>query len=322
MVSPSLLSHHHPPQSINQSSIDTILTLLITLQVLGSVGEQKTKPTQHSVKELRSLGLSPDIIVVRSSEPLEESTKAKLGVFCQVAPENTLSVHDVSNIYHVPLILAEQGLHRIVKKHLNLTHMAEAPDLRAWRVMAEGVDSTTDHVKVALVGKYNCMSDAYLSVTKALTHSGIHLKVKVEVHWVDASALETDIQQTHPAEHTKAWKTLRSCAGVLVPGGFGSRGVEGKVLAAKYCREEGVPYLGVCLGMQVMVIVYVRSVLGHKKANSEEFMEKETALEGSDPDDLTVAAADMEKAIVFMPEIDPETMGGTYYVLLFFLSLL
>ena len=300
-----------------------MLTLPITIlqQVLGSVGEQKTKPTQHSVRELRSLGLSPDVIVVRSSEPLEESTKAKLGVFCQVAPENTLSVHDVSNIYYVPLILAEQGLHRIVKRHLNLTHMAEAPDLRAWRVMAEGIDSTTDRVKVALVGKYNCTSDAYLSVTKALTHSGIHLQVGVDVHWVDASALEVSTRQTNPAEHARAWGAMRSCAGVLVPGGFGARGVEGKVLAAKYCREQGVPYLGVCLGMQVMVIEYVRGVLGRKEANSEEFMEKETALKGSAPSDV-VDAADMNRAIVFMPEIDPETMGGTYSVLLFFLSFL
>lgn len=264
--------------------------------VLGSVGEQKTKPTQHSVKELRALGLSPDMIVVRSAEKLEDSTKKKLGVFCQVAPENTLSVHDVSNIYHVPLILVEQGLHTIIKKHLKLEHMADEPDLRAWRAMAEGVDNTTETVKIALVGKYNGLSDAYLSVTKALTHSGIHLHVKPEVCWVDASSLEPEAKAKKPEEYERAWNTMRECAGVLVPGGFGLRGVEGKILAAKYCRENKVPYLGVCLGMQVMVIEHLRNVVGREGMTSEEFEENCPA---------------ERKAIIFMPEIDASTMGGT-----------
>jgi CTP synthase len=264
--------------------------------VLGSVGEQKTKPTQHSVKELRALGLSPDMIVVRSQQELEESTKKKLGVFCQVAPENTLSVHDVSNIYHVPLILVQQGLHRIIKRHLGLTSMLDEPDLKAWTAMAKGVDETTETIKIALVGKYNGLSDAYLSVLKALTHSGIHLQVKVDVNWVDATNLEEETNTSKPAAYAEAWKTLKAAAGVLVPGGFGHRGVEGKIRAARYCRENKVPYLGVCLGMQVMVIEYLRNVVGREGANSEEFEE---------------GCAAEKKAIVFMPEIDATAMGGT-----------
>ena len=232
---------------------ENILFIHVSLvPVLG--GEQKTKPTQHSVKELRGLGLSPDVIVCRSKELLSQSTKNKISVFCHVHASNVVAVHDVSNIYHVPLLLQKQGMHRIIREKLGLTMMSEVPDLTQWEEIAHTVDRASETVNIAIVGKYTGLEDAYLSVTKSLKHSGIHLKVNVVVHWVEASDLEEETKASEPEKHTKAWEKLRSVAGVVVPGGFGVRGVEGKVLAAKFCRETKKPFLGVCLGMQVMVI--------------------------------------------------------------------
>ncbi len=154
------------------------------------MGEQKTKPTQHSVKELRSLGLSPDVVVCRSDDILEEATRLKLGTFCHVDPGNTVSVHNVSNIYHVPLILVQQDFHKIVKKRLELHAMTETPDFEAWEAMAKGVDNVEESIDIAICGKYTGISDAYLSLLKALVHSGVHLEVKVDVKWVDSCDLE------------------------------------------------------------------------------------------------------------------------------------
>ena len=258
------------------------------------LGEQKTKPTQHTVKELRALGLSPDIIVCRCPTLLEESVKRKISIFCHVDTKSVLSVHDVSNIYHVPLILAEQGLHTILKSRLELESMSDTPNLVQWTNMAHVVDTFTSSVDIALVGKYTGLSDSYLSVTKSLLHSGIHLNVHVNVKWIEASDLEHDTELKDKEKFDKAWEIMHSVAGVLVPGGFGNRGVEGKIAAAKYCRESKKPYLGVCLGMQVMVIEFARNVLGIKDANSAEFNENT-----SDP------------VIVFMPEISQTEKGGT-----------
>ena len=274
---------------------ENILFIHVSLvPVLGSVGEQKTKPTQHSVKELRGLGLSPDVIVCRSTEMLSQSTKNRISAFCHVDPSNVIAVHDVSNIYHVPLLLRSQGVHHIIKEKLNLTMMSDEPDLTEWASMAAAVDSATEVVEVAIVGKYTGLQDAYLSVIKSLKHSGIHLDLDVVIRWVEASDLEEETKSSDPAKHTAAWDLIRSVAGVLVPGGFGVRGVEGKILAAKYCRENRKPYLGVCLGMQVMVIEYARNVLGMKGANSTEFDE-----------------AAVHPVVLFMPEIDQKVMGGT-----------
>jgi len=274
---------------------ENIIFIHISLvPVLGSVGEQKTKPTQHSVKELMSVGISPDIIVCRSTSLLSSSTKTKISQFCHVSPANVLSVHDVSNIYHVPLILAEQGIHTIVKKRLQLQHMTDEPDLKQWIAMAHIVDSPSMVVDIALVGKYTDLQDSYLSVSKALIHSAIHLNVEVCIKWIEASDLEEGTKVAHPDKYDAAWATLKAAKGILVPGGFGVRGVEGKVAATQYARENRVPFLGVCLGMQVMVIEYMRHVMGRKDANSAEF---ETA--------TTVSA------IVFMPEINTEVKGGT-----------
>ncbi|CAM9753358.1 unnamed protein product [Heterosigma akashiwo] len=194
--------------------------------VLGVVGEQKTKPTQHGVKELRGVGLFPDVLVCRSSEPLLDGTREKLGIFCDVSPESVLSVYDVSNIYHV----------------------------------------------IAIVGKYTGLSDSYLSVIKALKHSAIACDRDLELLWVEASDLEEG-EGVSAEQRAAAWAKVEEADGVVIPGGFGNRGVEGKILCAGWCRQHGKPLLGVCLGMQVMVMEYARAELGWAGANSSEFDE-------------------------------------------------
>jgi CTP synthase len=267
-----------------------ILIHVSLVPVLGSVGEQKTKPTQHGMKELRGLGLSPDIIVCRSSHVMTESTIKKISIFCQVPTNAVVSVYDAPNIYHIPLILVNQGIHRIIKKSLNLENMTVEPDLKQWSTMALLVDNVTDSVTIAIVGKYTGLSDSYLSLLKSLIHSGIALHLKVNVEWVIA----TDLENAENVEaFNKAWDSLKSAKGIIIPGGFGSRGVEGKILATEYARINKVPCLGICLGMQVMVIEFARNVLNQKGANSEEF----------DPNTSY-------PTIVFMPEINPDVMGG------------
>jgi CTP synthase len=239
--------------------------------VLGSVGEQKTKPTQHGVKELRSLGLSPDVIVCRSATELESSTKSKLALFCHVPSENVVSVHDVSNIYHVPDLLVQQDLHSILIKKLKLPVKTKVPQMEKWIAMAHSVDNNEHTVRIALVGKYTGLQDAYLSVIKALKHACIDASKGLEILWVEAVSLEPVQKIKNEAKYNEAWETMKSCDGVVVPGGFGDRGVEGKILAAKWCRENKKPYLGICLGMQAAVIEYATNVLKWEGANSEEF---------------------------------------------------
>lgn len=262
--------------------------------VLGSVGEQKTKPTQHAIKELRSAGLSPDVIICRASTELEVSTRAKIGMFCQVSANHVLSVHDVSNIYHVPLLLAKQGAASILLSKLQLMNRFREPDLAEWSAMAHRVDNFTETCKIALVGKYTGLQDSYLSVIKALKHATMKCDYDLEIEWIEAGDLEPETQCTNPEKYDEAWQKLKSVDGIVVPGGFGDRGVDGKVLTAQYARENKIPYLGICLGMQVAVIEFARNVIGWKDANSEEFN----------------AAAD-HKVVIFMPEINPDMMGGT-----------
>lgn len=262
--------------------------------VLGSVGEQKTKPTQHAIKELRSAGLTPDVIICRSSKELEPATKAKIGMFCQVPANHVLSVHDVSNIYHVPLLLSKQGAASILLSRLHLMARFCEPDLQAWSSMAHRVDAFDQKCIIALVGKYTGLQDSYLSVIKALKHATMKCDRELEILWIEASDLEMEMQETNAKAYDEAWTKLRSVDGIVVPGGFGDRGVDGKVLAAKYAREHRIPFLGVCLGMQVAVIEYARNVVGWLDANSEEF-------------DANAG----HKVIVFMPEINPDVMGGT-----------
>ncbi|KAL5700954.1 CTP synthase (glutamine hydrolyzing) [Ranunculus cassubicifolius] len=264
------------------------------IPVLGVVGEQKTKPTQHSVRELRALGLTPHLLACRSAEPLLDTTKEKLSQFCHVPLGNILNVHDVPNIWHVPLLLKNQDAHIAIMKQLNIFNTSIAPHLQEWTERAETYDNLTKSVRIALVGKYIGLSDSYLSVVKALLHACIACSLKPSVDWIAASDLEDDTAKSAPEAHAAAWNTLRNAACVLVPGGFGDRGIEGMILAANYARENRVPYLGICLGMQISVIEFARSVLGLKKANSEEF-NPET------PDTV----------VVFMPEGSRTHMGNT-----------
>ncbi|KAL4310025.1 hypothetical protein GQ457_01G051230 [Hibiscus cannabinus] len=264
------------------------------IPVLGVVGEQKTKPTQHSVRELRALGLTPHLLACRSAQPLLENTKVKLSQFCHVEAANILNIHDVPNIWHIPLLLRNQNAHLSILKQLNLLSIAAPPDLEAWTRRAETFDNLTDSVRIAMVGKYVGLTDSYLSVVKALLHASIACSLKPTIDWIAASDLEDDTAQSAPEAHAAAWKSLRNAECVLVPGGFGDRGVCGMILAAKYARENNVPYLGICLGMQISVIEYARSVLGLGKAFSHEFDE-----DTPDP------------AVIFMPEGSRTHMGST-----------
>ncbi|KDP28229.1 hypothetical protein JCGZ_14000 [Jatropha curcas] len=264
------------------------------IPVLGVVGEQKTKPTQHSVRELRALGLTPHLLACRSAQPLLENTKEKLSQFCHVPAANILNIHDVPNIWHIPLLLMNQNAHHAILNQLNLLSIAAPPDLQDWTKMAETYDNLTNSVRIAMVGKYVGLTDSYLSVVKALLHACIACSLKPSIDWIAASDLEDDSAKSTPEAHAAAWETLRNAACVLVPGGFGDRGVRGMILAAKYARENNIPYLGICLGMQICVIEFARSVLGMEKANSEEF-----------------DAQTSDRVVIFMPEGSTTHMGST-----------
>ncbi|MBP03269.1 MAG: CTP synthetase [Euryarchaeota archaeon] len=255
--------------------------------VMGPVGEQKTKPTQHTVKELRGLGITPDILVCRSSSPLNKETREKLAAFCHVSPEAVMSTHDVPNIYHVPLMLHSQGLCDILELDCEATSLLED-----WKVMAHHLDTLTEEVHIAMVGKYTDLSDAYLSVIKSLQHAAMAVDRKLVINWIEASHLESDWKDS--GERETAWQLLKQSSGVLVPGGFGDRGVEGKILAAEHARTTSTPYLGICLGLQVAVIEFSRNVLGFEGSNSTEFDEQ-----------------CKNPSVVFMPEISKTHLGGT-----------
>ena len=269
---------------------ENILFVHVSLvPVMGPVGEQKTKPTQHTVKELRGLGINPDILICRSKEPLTDDSKEKLAAFCHVRTEAVLSTHDVPNIYHVPLMLHEQGIEHILGISCSATSL-----LDDWSKMANHVDGLTDVVKIAMVGKYTNLSDSYLSVIKSLQHASMAVNRRLKIHWIEASHLEEEWKQTSLEEHEEAWTLLKDADGVLVPGGFGDRGVEGKIIAAHYARTNDVPYLGICLGLQVATIEFCRNVLGLEGANSTEFEENPKVA-----------------AVIFMPEISKTHLGGT-----------
>ncbi|CAL1361450.1 unnamed protein product [Linum trigynum] len=262
--------------------------------VLNVVGEQKTKPTQHSVRGLRGLGLTPDILACRSTSALEDNVKQKLVQFCHVPSENIVTLYDVPNIWHIPLLLRDQKAHEAILRVLNLHCVAKEPDLKEWTARAELCDALHEPVRIAMVGKYTGLSDAYLSVLKALLHASVALQKKLVVDWVPATDLEDETVQENPDAYKAAWKLLKGADGILVPGGFGDRGVQGKILAAKYARENRIPYLGICLGMQIAVIEFARSVLNMQDANSTEF------------DTHT-----KNPCVIFMPEGSKTHMGGT-----------
>ncbi|XVE48408.1 hypothetical protein DITRI_Ditri01bG0000200 [Diplodiscus trichospermus] len=254
--------------------------------VLNVVGEQKTKPTQHSVRGLRGLGLTPNILACRSTMALDAHVKVKLSQFCHVSAEDIITLYDVPNIWHIPLLLRDQKAHEAIFKVLNLSGTSKEPSLKEWTTRAEICDMLHEPVRIAVVGKYTGHSDSYLSVLKALLHASVACRKKLVVDWVPASDLEDMTEIENADAYKAAWKLLKGADGILVPGGFGDRGVQGKILAAKYARENRIPFLGICLGMQIAVIEFARSVLGLKDANSTEF----------DPDTRN-------PCVIFMPEV-------------------
>ena len=231
---------------------------LTLVPYIPTSGEVKTKPTQHSVKELRSIGIQPDVLLCRSDRPLPEGERSKIALFTNVPEKAVISAIDADSIYRIPLMLHAQGLDEIVVDQLRLD--VPPADLSEWQAVVDGLDGAEGEVDIAMVGKYVDLTESYKSLNEALTHAGIKTAMKVNIHYVDSEEIED-----------KGPEVLSRMDAVLVPGGFGQRGVEGKIAAARYARENGVPYLGICLGMQVAVIEFARHVAGLEGAHSTEF---------------------------------------------------
>lgn len=303
-----------------------------------ATGEQKTKPAQNSVRQLREAGLKPDLLLCRSDKPLSDETRHKLSLFCQVTPQDVISLHDVNNIYHVPMLLAAQNVGERISQKFGLgkedvitpvfksifgaqenqdaeeeTEVQSEVDssrkksqlenaardkngdrLKDWGKMAERFDSLKVEVKIALVGKYTGMPDSYTSVVKSLRHACIEAGLKLHIDWVESTDLEDNARDTEPTKYEEAWRKIRGANGVILPGGFGSRGVEGMILAANYCRVNNTPFFGICIGLQIAVIEASRNLLHKENANSSEFDS-----ESNFP------------CIIFMPEGSTTIMGGT-----------
>ncbi|XP_034247518.1 CTP synthase 1 [Thrips palmi] len=261
-----------------------------------STGEPKTKPTQSSVRELRGLGLSPDLIVCRSEKPIGQSVRDKVSNFCHVGPEQVICIHDLSSVYRVPILMEGQGVVEFLKErlHLNFTLPQPKSYMMKWRNLADRVDLLRKEVNIALVGKYTKLEDSYASVLKALQHAAIDVGYKLNVSLIEACNLEKATKIDDPVMYHKAWQTLCKSDGVIVPGGFGKRGFEGKLEACQWCREMQKPFLGICLGLQAAVVEFSRNVLKLDRANSTE-VDPET------PHPL----------IIDMPEHNQGVMGGT-----------
>ena len=260
---------------------------LTLIPYLSSSGEQKTKPTQHSVKELLSLGIQPDVIVLRTEKPLEAGTKEKIALFCNVSQDSVVENIDLQTLYEVPLALEKEGLANVVCRKLGLEN--RKPELDSWGEMVntakELIDSKDKGITISLVGKYVSLHDAYISIVEALKHGGIKHHTNVNINWVNSEELTKE----------NADELLGNSDGILVPGGFGDRGIEGKIIAAQYARENDIPYFGICLGMQIAVIEYARNVLGYADANSSE-----------------INPSTSHPVIDLMPEqMDVENLGGT-----------
>ncbi|XP_065837653.1 CTP synthase 1-like [Oscarella lobularis] len=276
---------------------DNFCCLLVSLvpQPL-STGEHKTKPTQHSVRQLRGLGLSADMIICRSQSKMDDDVKLKVSNFCHVDLENVINIQDCPSIYRVPLLLQQAGLVSFFARRLKL--QISSPKSRTflykWRDLANRYDRAVEEVSIAIVGKYTKLEDAYISLIKAVRHAALALNRKLNLVWVEAESLEPVSQKKDPASYHGAWKALCSANGILVPGGFGSRGIEGKVLAVNYARTSKTPFLGICLGFQAAVIEFARNVLNWEDAHSTEF----------NPDAS-------KKVVIEMPEHNPGQMGGT-----------
>ena len=278
-------------EAIRQFAVETgrenCLFIHVTLvPYLSASNELKSKPTQHSVKEMLSLGLHPDIIVCRTEHPLTNDIKRKIALFCNVDAECIIENRDCDLLYGIPLMMEDEGLAKVAIQKLGLQCAAE-PDLTDWKEMVHALRHPKQEVKIALVGKYVELHDSYISVNEALKHGGIATRSKVDIHWIDSETLE--------APDCDLNAVLGDMDGILVPGGFGSRGIEGKIKAVHFARTNGVPYLGICLGMQVAIIEFARNVLGFADANSAEI----------DP-------ATTHPVIDILPEQkDVQEMGGT-----------
>jgi CTP synthase len=266
-------------------------------------GEQKTKPTQQAIKAVRSAGLIPDLIACRCEGPLEPSATDKIARFCQVDDEQVIVVRTMPSIYLVPILLEEQGLPILLRKFLELPALPISPALAAkgrhtwslWKSLTSTENRFFETVTIVLVGKYTEFQDSYLSVTKSLEHAAMRCRRKLDLRWVDSEHLESKTRDREPAKFHKAWHAVCTASGILVPGGFGLRGTEGMIAAAKWARENKTPYLGICLGMQIAVMEFARNVCGIADATSEEFLNSYTP----------------NCVIKFMPEGSTEVMGGT-----------
>ncbi|KAK9471625.1 CTP synthase N-terminus-domain-containing protein [Dipodascopsis tothii] len=265
-------------------------------------GEQKTKPTQVAVRDLRGLGLMPDIVACRCTQRLEKPTVDKIAMFCHVQPEQVVVVHDVNSVYHVPLLLEQQRIIQVLTNRLKLDSMnvsspfiAKGTNLwNQWKQLTTSHDRMFETVTIALVGKYTHFKDSYTSVIKALEHSALRCHRKLTINWVESTDLEISSNDSNRVKFHKAWHEVCSADGILVPGGFGSRGTEGMIAAAKWARENKVPYLGICLGLQIATIEFARNVLNLTGSNSDELVDK--------PE---------HSLVVFMPEISKTHLGGT-----------
>lgn len=251
-------------EAIRQISLEVgqanCLFIHVTLvpYIKGS-GEHKSKPTQHSVKELRAMGISPNIIIARSDEPMDNSIKAKISLFCNVKPDCVIENLTVSCLYEAPIMLHNNGLDRVVCRELNL--ITPEPDLTEWNLMIERIHIRLRRATIAIVGKYVKLHDAYLSIIESLNHAGFDTGCVVNIKWIDSEDVTYDT----------VGELLSGIDGIIVPGGFGDRGIEGKIIACQYARENNIPYLGICLGLQIAVIEYARHVCGLEGANSGEF---------------------------------------------------
>ena len=264
-----------------------VLYIHVTLvPYISAAGELKTKPTQHSVKELRSIGISPDIIVCRSEKPISKEMREKMAMFCDVDPDAVIQNLTARSIYEVPMLMEEQGLDTIVLRKLAMEDKPK--DMQGWHDMVDRILKKYDKkVTIAVVGKYVALQDAYISITESLRHAAVANETELDIHWVNAEEIEAD--------DTDMAKVMAGVDGILVPGGFGNRGIEGKIKAIQYAREHKIPFFGICLGMQCAVIEFARHVCGMADANSSEFNPNST-----------------HPVIDLMPEqIDVEDLGGT-----------
>ena len=254
----------------NELGRDATCFLHVTLiPYIAAAGELKTKPTQHSVKELQSVGIQPDILLCRTEHPLPDEQRAKIGLFCNIREPAVVLARDVSNIYEVPLSYHNEGLDREVVKHFGLPDTT--PDLAAWTRICDTVANPEGEVSIAIVGKYTSLQDSYKSLGEALVHGGIANGVKVNIEWIDSELFE---------QEDAAVEALHHVSGILVPGGFGERGSEGKIRAVRFAREQNIPYFGICFGMQMAVLETARNLAGLAGAGSSEFGEPDVSLVG------------------------------------------